>query len=111
MNKRIYRKRYNIKLEKKNVKEVLENSKIDNEIILNIEEIFHAYDNPFHGLDSEYKWLQFFKEKGSFIEAEHFVIGTKNISKRHKGQFSLTPLVNLFLLQKYLMDYLPYQDF
>ncbi|XP_024886631.1 uncharacterized protein LOC112464072, partial [Temnothorax curvispinosus] len=78
---------------KKNVKKVLEQSNIDNrKIILNIEKIFHAYENPFHGLESEYKRLQFFKNRGSFIEAESYVIGTRNIRKRHKGQFSLTPV-------------------
>jgi len=88
---------------KKNIKEIFEKSEIDNsEIILNIEEIFHAYENPFH-LDSEYKRFQFFKEKGSFIEAEHYVIGTKNINKRHKGQFSLTPVntIGQFVSKKY----------
>jgi hypothetical protein len=78
---------------KENVKQILEEFKIDNcKIISNIEEIFHVYANPFQDLDSEYKRLQFFKKKSSFIEAENYVIGTKNISKRHKGQFSFTPM-------------------
>jgi len=42
-----------------------------------------------HSLDSEYKRVQFFKEKDSFIEVKQYVNGTKNINKRHKRQFSL----------------------
>lgn len=54
-----------------NIHEALKKSNIDNnEIKLHIGEIFHAYKNPFHGLESEYKRLQFFKKKGSFIEVE-----------------------------------------
>ncbi|KYN00534.1 hypothetical protein ALC62_08692, partial [Cyphomyrmex costatus] len=83
---------------RKDVKEVLKESKIDNsKMISNIEDIFRLYENPFYGLDTEYKRFQFFKEKSNFIEAESYVIGTKNITKLYKRLVKRFPTDSIVL--------------
>ncbi|KAL0120369.1 hypothetical protein PUN28_008199 [Cardiocondyla obscurior] len=62
---------------KNNIYNVLKKSNIDNKIKLQIEEMFQVYKNSFYG---------------SFIEPEYYVIGTRNVHKRHKGLVSLTPV-------------------
>jgi len=55
---------------------------IDNTSLYKIEQIFNLLENPFESLDSEFKRFKYFKEKGTLIEPELYVICQQTIRKQ-----------------------------
>lgn len=56
-----------------------------------IEQIFNLFENPFESLDSEFKRFKYFKEKGTLIEPESYVIGQQTIRKKINSNYVIIP--------------------
>lgn len=56
-----------------------------------IEQVFNIFENPFESLDSEYKRFKYFRELGTFIEPESYVIGQQTIGKKVGPNYVIVP--------------------
>jgi len=74
---------------KPNILNVFRN--IDNTSLYKIEQIFNLFENPFESLDSEFKRFKYFKEKGTLIEPELYVIGQQTIGKQIDSNYVIVP--------------------
>lgn len=56
-----------------------------------MEQIFTLLETPFDSLDSEYKRFNYFKEQGTLIEPESYVIGQHTIGKKIDSKYVIVP--------------------
>lgn len=86
-----------------------------------IEQIFNLFENPFESLDSEFKRFQYFKEQGTFVEPESYIIGQQTIGKKLNSNYVIVPtnvtgqyisvklvIQKLFALPNFLQEILNY---
>lgn len=88
-----------------------------------IEQIFNLFENPFESLDSEFKRFQYFKEQGTFVEPESYIIGQQTIGKKLNSNYVIVPtnvtgqyvsvklvIQKLFALPNFLKEILNYMQ-
>lgn len=56
-----------------------------------IEEVINLFENPFVSFDSEYKRFKYFKDLGTFIKPESYVIGQQSIGKIVDSNYVIVP--------------------
>lgn len=60
-------------------------------VIKELAPFFNQCKNPFYGLDTEYKRIQYFSQKGCYIEPVSYVIGQTMESRKINNNFTLIP--------------------
>lgn len=106
---------------KPNVLNILRNA--EDTTLYKIEQIFNLFENPFESLDSEFKRFKYFKENGTLIEPESYVIGQQTIGKKIDSNYVIVPtnvtgqyipvksvLSKLFALPDFLQEILNYMQ-